>query len=85
VAADEMLYAALESRIKEALWIRDTDLALDRANEYVALSPSSARGYMHRADVLFRAQQWEQCRNDCLEAARLAPPHADEAMFLLGQ
>jgi tetratricopeptide (TPR) repeat protein len=85
VAADEMLYAALESRIKEALWIRDTDLALDRANEYVALSPSSARGYMHRADVLFRAQQWTQCRSDCLEAARLAPPHADEAMFLLGQ
>jgi tetratricopeptide (TPR) repeat protein len=85
VAADEMLYAALESRIKEALWIRDTDMALDRANEYVALSPSSARGYMHRADVLFRVQQWTQCRSDCLEAARLAPPHADEAMFLLGQ
>ena len=85
VAADEMLYAALESRIKEALWIRDTDLAVARANEYVALSPSSARGYMHRADVLFRAQQWTQCRSDCLEAARLAPPHADEAMFLLGQ
>lgn len=44
VAADEMLYAALESRIKEALWTRDTDLALNRANEYVVLSPSSARG-----------------------------------------
>jgi tetratricopeptide (TPR) repeat protein len=85
VAADEMLYAALESRIKEALWIGDTALALDRAHEYVALSPSSARGYMHRADVLFRAQQWTRCRSDCLEAARLAPPHADEAMFLLGQ
>jgi tetratricopeptide (TPR) repeat protein len=85
VAADEMLYAALESRIKEALWIRDPDLALDRANEYVALSPGSARGYMHRAGVLFRAQRWAQCRGDCLEAARLAPPHADEAMFLLGQ
>jgi tetratricopeptide (TPR) repeat protein len=85
VAADEMLYAALESRIKEALWIGDTDLALERASEYVALSPASARGYMHRADVLFRAQRWAQCRGDCLEAARLAPPHADEAMFLLGQ
>jgi tetratricopeptide (TPR) repeat protein len=85
VASDEMLYAALESRIKEALWIGDNNLALDRANEYVALSPSSARGYMHRADVLFRAQQWTQCRSDSLQAARLAPPHADEAMFLLGQ
>jgi tetratricopeptide (TPR) repeat protein len=85
VAADEMLYAALESRIKEALWIRDTGLALDRANEYVALSPSSARGYMHRAEVLFRAEEWTRCRRDCLEAARLAPPHADEALFLLGQ
>ena len=85
VAADEMLYAALESRIKEALWLRDTGLALDRANEYVALSPSSARGYMHRASVLSRAQEWARCRRDCLEAARLAPPHADEALYLLGQ
>ena len=85
VAGDEMLYAALESRIKEALWIRDAGLALERANEYVALSPSSARGYMHRAEVFFRAEEWTRCRRDCLEAARLAPPHADEALFLLGQ
>jgi tetratricopeptide (TPR) repeat protein len=85
VAADEMLYAALESRLKEALWIKDTALALERANEYVTLSPSSARGYMHRADVLFRVGEWARCRRDCLEAARLAPPHADEALFLLGQ
>ena len=85
VAADEMLYAALESRIKEALWIRDTGLALVRVNEYVALSPSSARGYMHRAEVLFRIGDWVRCRRDCLEAARLAPPHADEALFLLGR
>jgi tetratricopeptide (TPR) repeat protein len=85
VAADEMLYAALESRIREALWLRDTALALDHAHEYVALSPSSSRGYMHRAEVLFQAGLWTRCRNDCLEAVRLAPPHADEAMFLLGQ
>jgi tetratricopeptide (TPR) repeat protein len=85
VAADEMLYAALESRLREALWTRDLDLALEYVDEYVALSPSAARGYMHRAEVLFRAEEWARCRQDCLEAARLAPPHADEAMFLLGQ
>jgi tetratricopeptide (TPR) repeat protein len=85
IAADEMLYAAIESRIKEALWMRDTGLALERANEYVALSPSSSRGYMHRAEVLFGAQEWARCRRDCLEAARLSPPDADEALFLLGQ
>jgi hypothetical protein len=60
-------------------------LALDRVNEYVALSPCSARGYMHRAEVFFRTGQWAQCRRDCLEAARLAPPHADQALFLLGR
>jgi tetratricopeptide (TPR) repeat protein len=85
VAADEMLYAVLESRIKEALWTRDTGAALDRANEFVALSPSSARGYMHRANVLFRTQEWARCRRDCLEAVRLAPPHADDSLYLLGQ
>jgi len=85
VAADEMLYAALESRLREALWLRDTTLALHHADEYVALSPNSARGYMHRAEVLFRAGLWTRCRDDCMQAARLAPPHADEAMFLLGQ
>ncbi|MFI1913697.1 aspartate/glutamate racemase family protein [Nocardia sp. NPDC020380] len=84
-AADEMLYAALESRIREALWLRDTATALDRADEYIALSPSGARGYMHRAEVLFSAGEWTRCRSDCLEAYRLAPPHADEAMFLAGQ
>ena len=85
VAADEMLYAALESRIKEALWLRDTGRALEYANEYLALSPSSARGCMHRAEILFRTEEWAQCRRDCLEAIRLAPPHADEAVYLLGQ
>lgn len=85
IVADEMLYAALESRIKEAQWLRDTDMALEYAGRYIALSPNSARGYMHRANVLFGIEQWDRCRDDCFTAARLAPPHADEASFLLGQ
>jgi tetratricopeptide (TPR) repeat protein len=85
VAADEMLYAALESRLKEALWRDDLERAGAYADEYVALSPSSARGYMHRADVFFRAENWARCRQDCLEASRLSPPHADESLHLLGQ
>jgi tetratricopeptide (TPR) repeat protein len=85
IAAEEMLYAALESRIKEALWTRDIDLAMSRAAEFIALSPSSARGYMHRADILFQKERWTLCRDDCLEAVRLAPPLADDANFLLAQ
>ncbi|MFE3175151.1 tetratricopeptide repeat protein [Amycolatopsis sp. NPDC059235] len=84
VAADEMLYAVLESRIKEALWNRDTGAALDRADEFVALSPLTARGYMHRANIFYRTQDWPRCRRDCLEAVRLAPPHADDSLYLLG-
>jgi tetratricopeptide (TPR) repeat protein len=84
IAADEMLYAALESRMKEAMWLGDLDLALERADEYLGLAPRSAKGWTHRADVLLERDETAKALECYRQAARLAPPGEEEALFMAG-
>jgi tetratricopeptide (TPR) repeat protein len=85
IAADEMLYAAIESRMKEALWAGDLDLALERADKYLRLAPQSARGWSHRAGVLLERSAVSEALECYRESARLAPPGEEEALFMAGQ
>lgn len=85
VAADEILYPALESRMKEHVWLGDLDSALEFATEYVALSPLDARGWMHQGDVLSETEEFEAALGAYRQAARFAPPGAEIALFMAGQ
>ncbi len=83
--ARELMYPVQESRVKEALWIGELDLALRRAKA-------------HRDNHLLDARVWLQCGEvhaqrdepaealECFrESVRLSPPGGDVARFLAGQ
>lgn len=85
IAADEMLYPVLESRTKEAMWIGDLDLALERAREATDLSPYDARAWLHLGQIYVDRDDPEQARHAYRKAARYAPPGREIACFMAGQ
>jgi tetratricopeptide (TPR) repeat protein len=85
IAADEVLYPVLESRIKEALWLKDNELALDRAQKLVALSPNDARAWLQMGEAYLECERPEDALAAYRRAARLAPPGREIAWFMAGQ
>jgi tetratricopeptide (TPR) repeat protein len=85
IAADEMLYPVLESRTKEAVWLKDYDLALERAQRTVKLSPYDARAWLHLGQVYVDREEPEQALAAYRRSARLAPPGREIAWFMAGQ
>lgn len=85
VVADEMLFPCLESRMQEALWIGDLDLALERIKEYVSLSPLDPRAWLHQGEVLLQRNEVEGALSSFQQTIRLAPPGEEIAFFMAGQ
>jgi CRP-like cAMP-binding protein len=54
VARDEALYAALESRSKETLWLGDGERALAHAEELMQPHPAMSRTWFHQGNILLR-------------------------------
>lgn len=85
IAADEMLYPVLESRSKEAIWLEDYDLALERAQRTVKLSPYDARAWLHLGQIYIEREEPEEAVAAYRRSARLAPPGREIAWFMAGQ
>jgi tetratricopeptide (TPR) repeat protein len=85
VAADEMLYPTIESRIKEALWIGDFDLAIERSRRLTELSPYDPRAWLSYGEVLLERNELDKALFAYRMAARFAPPGAEVAYFMAGQ
>jgi len=83
--ADEMLYPCIESRMQEAKWLGDHELALSRANDYVAMRRTDPRGWMHLGDALAELEQFEDAAEAYAGAALYAPPGRSIALFMRGQ
>jgi tetratricopeptide (TPR) repeat protein len=83
--AKELLYPVLESRIKEALWIGDLDLALSRAIMHRDNHPLDSRVWVHTAETHLQRDEIPEALTCFLEAARLAPPGGEVARFMAGQ
>jgi len=85
IAADEVMYPVIESRIKEALWLGDTDRALARATRLTTLSPCDARAWLELGEVYLEAERYADARRAYGRAYRLAPPGREVALFMIGQ
>jgi tetratricopeptide (TPR) repeat protein len=85
IAADELLYAALESRTKEALWLGELALAAARARRLAALWPLEPAVHAHLGQVLVEQGRIAEALEAYLAAARLGAPQAEAAWFLAGQ
>jgi tetratricopeptide (TPR) repeat protein len=85
IAADEVLYPVLESRTKEALWLGDTDLALERARRAMELSPHDARAWLQLGQVHVERDAYVDALAAYRRAASLAPPGREIAWYMAGQ
>jgi tetratricopeptide (TPR) repeat protein len=79
------MYALLESRTKEAMWLGELDLAEARARELVELTPLDAKARIELGEVLLERGQLEAAGVEYRTAARLGPPGTAIAWFMAGQ
>ncbi|MBL8955604.1 MAG: tetratricopeptide repeat protein [Myxococcaceae bacterium] len=84
-AALEMLYPVIESRTKEALWLGDKDLALERARTLTTLSAHDPRAWLHLGQVYVDREELELAADAYRRSARYSPPGREVALFMLGQ
>lgn len=70
----ENLHALMESRTKEALWLRDNDAALARALKVTELDPYDAKAWLEVGQVSMLREEWLRAAEAYLTAAMLGPP-----------
>ena len=85
IAADELLFATLESRTKEALWLGDLDSAEQRARRLVDLWPLDPLAHDHLGQVLIERERIEDALVAYLAAARIDAPGVESAWFMAAQ
>lgn len=70
----ENLHPVLESRVKEALFCNDLDLALERSARLVDLDPYDAKVWLEHGDVQRNLQLFDEAAESYLTAATLGTP-----------
>jgi tetratricopeptide (TPR) repeat protein len=85
VATRENHHPLLETRTKEALWLGDLDLALERAGRLAAHDPWDAKVRILHGDVLAKCGRIEDAVVAYAAAASLGPPYASAAWFKAGE
>ncbi|MFD9286458.1 tetratricopeptide repeat protein [Streptomyces mirabilis] len=84
IYAKEIAWPVRESSIKEALWIEDLELALERALNHRDHDPFDARVWVNCGEVYLEMGKPENALEAYLEAARLAPPGGALINFMVG-
>ena len=78
------LHAVLESRMREALWVGDVDLALARISEVTTFDPLDAKAQIELGEVLLRLRDPLRAVDAFRAAARYGPPGTAVAHYLAG-
>lgn len=74
-----------ESRTKEALWLRDFDLAEERARKLVERDILDPRYRLELGEILLKREKVEEAVQVYRRATRLGPPGTAVAWFMAGQ
>ena len=85
VVARECLCLGIESRSKEAIWLKDLDLAEERVRLIVEIEPLEARYRLELGEVLTKQGKIEEAAKVYRSATRLGPPGTPVAWFMAGQ
>jgi tetratricopeptide (TPR) repeat protein len=81
----ENLYPVIESRTKEALWLRDMDLALLRAQRLIELDPYDSRAWLELGQVRLERDEFAHAAEAYAAAATLGPPSSAVGRHMAGQ
>jgi len=85
VVARENLSLCIESRSKEAIWLKNLDLAEERVRLIVQMEPLEPRYHLELAEVLTKQGKIEEAAKVYRSATRLGPPGTPVAWFMAGQ
>ncbi len=85
IIAYENLSIIGESRTKEALWLKDLDLAEERARKLVERDILDPRYQLELGEVLLKQDKVEEAAQVYRSATRLGPPGTAIAWFMAGQ
>ncbi len=85
ILAEENRTVLFESRTKEALWLRDFDLAEERARQLVQKDPLDPKYHVELGEVLFKQNKLEKALNSYRSAIRLGAPYTEISWFMAGQ
>lgn len=80
----ENLHAVLESRTKEALWLKDLDLAASRATELTRLDPYDSKAWAELGQVHYLQENWQRAAEEYVVAAMLGPPASSVGRYMAG-
>ena len=83
--ATENLMTVLESRTKEALALKDLDLAEVRCTEMLSYDQLDPKNFLELGDILVRRGKIEAALSAYGRAALLGPPATPVALFMMGQ
>lgn len=81
----ENLNIILESRAKEALWLKDLELAEARTRHLVTSEVNEPRYQLELGEILLKKGQYSDSAKCYRKAARLGPPDTAIAWFMAGQ
>jgi hypothetical protein len=84
VSKRQQLHPLYETRIREAIWLGDLDLAGQRAAEFVRLDPLEPKAHVTAGDVALRAGDTGLAVRRYVQAAVLGPPYTVLARYKLG-
>jgi len=85
IGAQEMLHPVLESRIKEALWLKDYSAGEARAKQLVEMCPNDPRARLHLGEILLEQDKIEEATIHYKASCMLGPPGTEVAWYMLGQ
>lgn len=80
----ENLHPLMESRAKEALWLGDLDLALQRALDVVDLDTYDSRAWLELGQVRLRRKEYALAAEAYVVAATLGPPSSAIGRHMAG-
>ena len=84
IAAKETIYPLLETRSKEAIWQKDLDLALERAQALRAYDPYDPKVFLQLGDIFLLRNQYTDALQAYRQAARLGVPCTAFSWFMIG-
>lgn len=83
--AHENLTTVFESRVKEASWLGNFELAEERAQKMVQMEPLYSKYHLQLGEILINQSKFEEAAKIYRSAARLGPPGTAIAWFMAGQ
>lgn len=84
IVRDENIHPLLETRRKEALWLRNLDLAYERARALVEHDPFDPKVHIQMGDVLLTRDDPIQALKAYRQAVFLGTPYTPFAWFMIG-